>query len=116
MPTLGKLIAQPMADIQAPKLSFNQKVDRWMINDGSRRMYSFGIAGQSTNWQIRHRIYSSPCHGLRIRLHELQYEGQLDASTGNLWNHISYRQSRSVNTSRRRSSDPITYVNLHRMF
>ena len=90
MPALGKLITQPMADIQAPTLSFNQKVDRWMINDGSRRMYSFRISGNWTNWQIRHRVYSSPCHGLCIRLYELRYEGQLDPSTGNLWNHISY--------------------------
>jgi hypothetical protein len=39
MPTLGKLIAQPMLDEAPPILSFKQKVDRWMINEGSRRMY-----------------------------------------------------------------------------
>jgi len=39
LPTLGKLIAQPMIDEPAPKLSFKQKIDRWMINEGSRRMY-----------------------------------------------------------------------------
>jgi hypothetical protein len=40
LPTLGKLIAQPMVDELAPKLTFKQKIDRWMINEGSRRMYS----------------------------------------------------------------------------
>jgi NADPH oxidase 2 len=39
LPTLGKLIAQPMVDEPAPKLSFKQNIDRWMINEGSRRMY-----------------------------------------------------------------------------
>ena len=34
LPTLGKLIAQPMADEKAPILTFQQKVDRWMINEG----------------------------------------------------------------------------------
>ena len=40
LPTLGKLIAQPMVDEIAPRLSFKQKIDRWMINEGSRRMYT----------------------------------------------------------------------------
>ena len=40
LPTLGKLIAQPMVDEPAPRLSFKQKIDRWMINEGSRRMYT----------------------------------------------------------------------------
>jgi hypothetical protein len=35
LPTLGKLIAQPMADEQTPILTFQQKVDRWMINEGT---------------------------------------------------------------------------------
>jgi hypothetical protein len=39
LPTLSKLIAQPMADEVRPILTFQQKVDRWMINEGSRRMY-----------------------------------------------------------------------------
>ena len=40
MPTLGKLIAQPMADDPAPLLTMQQKIDRWMINEGGRRMYA----------------------------------------------------------------------------
>jgi len=39
MPTLGKLIAQPMADEPAPLLTLQQRIDRWMINEGGRRMY-----------------------------------------------------------------------------
>jgi hypothetical protein len=39
IPTLGKLIAQPMADEVAPILTMQQKIDRWMINEGGRRMY-----------------------------------------------------------------------------
>jgi hypothetical protein len=34
MPSLGKLIAQPMADEKAPTLTLQQKIDRWMINEG----------------------------------------------------------------------------------
>ena len=34
LPTLGKLIAQPMADEKSPTLTLQQKIDRWMINEG----------------------------------------------------------------------------------
>lgn len=34
MPTLGKLIVQPMADEPSRALTFRQKLDRWMINEG----------------------------------------------------------------------------------
>ena len=34
MPTLGKLISQPMQDEAPPVLTFQQRVDRWMINEG----------------------------------------------------------------------------------
>jgi hypothetical protein len=35
MPTLGKLIAQPMANEVPPILTMQQKIDRWMINEGT---------------------------------------------------------------------------------
>jgi hypothetical protein len=38
MPTLGKLIAQPMADETPPILTMQQKIDRWMINEGMSQM------------------------------------------------------------------------------
>jgi hypothetical protein len=34
LPSLGKLIAQPMAEEASQTLTFRQKLDRWMINEG----------------------------------------------------------------------------------
>jgi hypothetical protein len=39
IPTLGKLIAQPMADEKAPTLTLKQKIDRWMINEGMNNFF-----------------------------------------------------------------------------
>jgi hypothetical protein len=72
MPTLGKLIAQPMADEFVPILTFQQKIDRWMINEGGFTVTYLTIR-ESEN--ICYRIYPCPCHGVCVWLYELQHEG-----------------------------------------
>jgi len=76
MPTLGKLISQPMQDEPPPLLNFQQKVDRWMINEGSRRMY---LRFQSyIDKQFCHCVCSAACYGLLVWFHELWNEGTND--------------------------------------
>jgi hypothetical protein len=49
MPTLGKLIAQPMANEVPPILTMQQKIDRWMINEGIVRCFDELMCRKSKN-------------------------------------------------------------------
>ena len=49
MPTLGKLIAQPMANEVPPILTMQQKIDRWMINEGTVHCFDELMCRKSKN-------------------------------------------------------------------
>jgi hypothetical protein len=117
MPTLGKLIAQPMADEFAPILTFQQKVDRWMINEGG--FIAINLTTRESE-NICYRIYPCPRYGVFIWLYELQHEGigyivrltsgQFDTSSSDFRNHLSYSPCCGVNAAHGRRFHPFSYI------
>src|ERR1700709_1470318 len=79
-PLTRMLMSGEMSGERPKELSMREKFDRWMVNEGYRRLWvrSSGsiTSGILTIWLFRLRLRCHSWNGLRIRIYELPAQGQ----------------------------------------
>jgi len=107
-----------MVDEVAPRLSFKQKIDRWMINEGSRRMYpSLSYIELTCRFVVVFILLHVMVYAFGFMNYSMKVTtplfnfvlttGQLDTSTCLVWHHLPHRSSRRIDPPRRHSPHPL---------
>lgn len=76
------LMSGEMSDEKPRELYLKEKIDRWMVNEGYRRLYYFQPPLVVVQYANREQICSSflniAYHGVRVWHDELQFDGEFD--------------------------------------
>src|SRR6266699_2032322 len=110
-PLTRMLLSGEMTQERQKELSNKEKFDRWMINEGYRRVYvmscrKLALGGGADGLQVRWRLHGAPRHGVRLRLCQLRSEGQSSNSARHVRRNIRHRQIGRLGSAFRRGAHP----------
>lgn len=109
-PLTRMLMSGEMSGEKPKELSYREQFDRWMVNEGYRRLCvgSKSRRAVANMYQLCICVCSHPCNGFCLWIYELPVEGQLVDSKRDVRTHIRHSKSFCPGTTLRRRNDSVS--------